>query len=242
MKRRILTSLGAFIAVVAIIVMLPTTASAHCDTMDGPVINDAKKAIEENNINYIAKWVSPEEEAELNKLFNEVMDVRHECPKAQNLADKYLYENLVRIHRAGEGAPYTGIKPEGTPMEKEIIAADKSILEESLIPFEGVVDAEKIAELEESFKKVMETKNFDVNDIDAGRKYVEAYVTFTHLAEGKHAEEGEAHGAHEAIEASSEVDHEKEDIAKSIWIPWLLAGVFLATTILALFNPKKRIK
>lgn len=32
---------------------------------------------------------------------------------AQEVADDWFFENTIRIHRAGEGAAYTGMKPGG---------------------------------------------------------------------------------------------------------------------------------
>lgn len=107
---------GAVLAATGALFLNPLMASAHCDTMDGPVIGDAQKALAEENSSYIAKWVLPEREEDIEGIFAQVMKVRDDSPEAQKLADQYLFENLVRIHREGEGAPYTGVKPEGTPM------------------------------------------------------------------------------------------------------------------------------
>ena len=93
-------------------------------------------ALEEDNFNYIANWVLEEDEAELLEVFNlstSVMDAS-ESEDASHLAERYLLENLVRIHRAGEGAPYTGISHE--PIAKEVAAADASIEAGSLAPLE----------------------------------------------------------------------------------------------------------
>ncbi|MGH2083504.1 DUF6448 family protein [Aerococcus urinaeequi] len=70
--------------------------------MDGPVIGDAQKALAEENSSYIAKWVLPEREEDIEGIFAQVMEVRDDSPEAQKLADQYLFENLVRIHREGE--------------------------------------------------------------------------------------------------------------------------------------------
>jgi Family of unknown function (DUF6448) len=157
---------------------------AHCDTMDGPVVADAKKAIEENNMNVVLKWVMPDSEKEVIDAFNLTMKVRGLSPEAKQLADKYFFETVVRLHRSGEGLPYTGIKPSGTPIDKKILAADKSIELGNLSPLTGLVPIEKQAELEERFDKVISLKNFDTNNIQAGRTYIEAYVQFFHFAEG----------------------------------------------------------
>jgi hypothetical protein len=98
--------------------------SAHCDTMDGPVVGDAKKAIEQNNVNYVLKWVLPENEKEIKQAFELTMKVRGYGPNPERLADQYFFETLVRVHRTGEGMSYTGIKPSGTPINEKIIAAD----------------------------------------------------------------------------------------------------------------------
>src|SRR5512138_3210950 len=84
---------------------------AHCDTMEGPLIADAKKAMEQNNVNYALKWVPVANENEIREAFNLAMRVRGLSADATLLAEKYFFETLVRIHRAGEGVPYTGVKP-----------------------------------------------------------------------------------------------------------------------------------
>jgi len=165
---------------------------AHCDTMDGPVIADAKKAIMEKNVNYVLKWVRPQDEAEIKYAFNLSMKVRVLSPEAKELSDKYFFETLVRVHRNGEGVPFTGVKPTGTPIDEKILAADKSIEIGNLSPLNNMVPKEKQPELTERFKKVMSLRNFDVNNVEAGREYIEAYVQFFHFAEG----EEEGHDAH----------------------------------------------
>lgn len=156
---------------------------AHCDTMEGPVIADAKKAIEYNNVNYVLKWVKANEEQEVIDAFALAMKVRMLSKDAQELADKYFFETLVRIHRNGEGVPYTGIKPYGTPIDERIAAADKAIEIGDLTPLKALVSNDMIPELTKRFDKVLSLKNFDVNNVAAGRDYVDAYVQFFHYAE-----------------------------------------------------------
>jgi hypothetical protein len=163
-------------------------AFAHCDTMDGPLIKDAKIALEKNNVNYVLKWVQPQYEAEIRDVFGLSMKVRNLNSDARTLADKYFFDTLVRIHRSGEGVPFTGVKPSGTPVDEKILAADKSIEEGSISPLRALVDKKMLPELESLFSKVMSLKNFDVDDVAAGREYIEAYVKFFKFAEGE--EEG----------------------------------------------------
>lgn len=160
-------------------------SKAHCDTKDGPVVAAAIKAIQNNNVNYALIWVKPAYEKEIKEAFASTMKVRVLSSDAQKLADNYFFETLVRLHRSGEGMAYTGVKPTGTPIDKKILAADKSITLGNLSPLKALVPKNKFAELEKRFDKVMSLKQFDVNNLQAGRKYVEAYVQFFHFAEGE---------------------------------------------------------
>ena len=158
---------------------------AHCDTKDGPVVADAIKAIEKNNVNYVLKWVPQTEEKEIKDAYALTMKVRTLSAEAKELSENYFIETLVRIHRNGEGVAYTGVKPSGTPIDVKILAADKSIETGDLAPLKKVVSKNNFKELKKRFDRVIALKNFDVNDIEAGREYIEAYVQFFHYAEGE---------------------------------------------------------
>ena len=231
-KSKTLTSI---LMALTILVAVPTMASAHCDTMDGPTVADGKKAIESNNVNYVLKWVTPENEKEISEIFDLSMKVKNLSPEAKELSENYFFENLVRIHRAGEGVPFTGVKPSGTVIDEKVLAADKSIAVGNLSPIEGLLEKDKMPELKERFEKVMDLKNYDVNDVEAGREYIEAYVSYFHFAEG---EEEEGHGAEAA---SLEKSHDESENLSVI--PWSLAGVFgLTTLILGIAYHKKASK
>ena len=191
-----LLMMGMFAAFVMVL-LIPVKARAHCDTMDGPTAADGKKALETCNVNYALKWILPEHEEELKEIFALSMKVRTLSPEAQELADKYFLENLVRIHRAGEGAPYEGLKPSGTPIDEKILAADRAIAVGNLSPLEGLVTQEEMHELEGKLEKAMALKDFSVDDVEAGRAYIEAYVSFFKLAEGESHEHGHEHHHHE---------------------------------------------
>ncbi len=264
-KTNIMKSILGFIAAMAIIMMLPITASAHCDTMDGPTVADAEKAMAENNINYVLKWVQSDYEEEIKQVFELSMKVKDLSPDTKEIAEKYFFSELIRMHRAGEGAPFTGLKPSGTPIDEKVKAADESIAIGNLSPMEGLIEEEKMPELEERFNNVMALKDFDVNDVEAGREYIEAYVKFFKFAEGEedghHAEEAtDTHGEEtasddaqseaetdEAEEAEETTESQKvaasEEKSSVNWIPWSLAAFFLATTIIShvkLFKSKKK--
>lgn len=106
---------------------LPRMVGAHCDTLDGPVVMTAKSALEKGDVTPILKWVKPEHEGEIRSAFKKTMDVRIKGPEAKEFADMYFFETLVRLHRAGEGAPYDGIKPAGTDLGPAVSGADKAL-------------------------------------------------------------------------------------------------------------------
>ena len=170
---------------IPVLLLIGHKSFAHCDTKDGPVVAAAIKSLEQGNINYVLIWVKPADEKEIRTVFDLTMKVRTLSPDARTLADNYFFETLVRVHRAGEGVPYTGIKPHGTPIDEKILAADKSIATGNLSPLSDLVSKDKFAELKSRFDKVMSLKNFDVNNVQAGREYIEAYVQFFHFAEGE---------------------------------------------------------
>src|SRR5512133_3612252 len=87
----------------------PSTASAHCDTLNGPVIAAARLALEKGDVTPVLKWVKAAGEPEIRHAFEQALAVRTAGSQAKELADRYFFETLVRVHRQGEGAPYTGL-------------------------------------------------------------------------------------------------------------------------------------
>ncbi len=176
--------------------LTPKKASAHCDTYDGPAATDARKSLESGNINYSLKWIFAEGEEEIRKIFELSRKVRGLSAEAKELADLYFQESLIRVHRAGEGAPFDGMKPSGVPVDPRVAAADKSLIVGNLSPFEGVLPEEEVEALEDKFQRALGLKEFDVNDLKAAREYMEAYVIFFKTAEGEEHEHGHGEHAH----------------------------------------------
>ena len=66
-------SLSGIAVLTALIIATPRDAAAHCDTLDGPVIQDARKAIDAKDITPILKWVKPQDEKAVKAAFNKVL-------------------------------------------------------------------------------------------------------------------------------------------------------------------------
>lgn len=182
------------VAVAGLLRLFPKRACAHCDTMDGPAVKDGQKALETGNINFAYKWIFEEYENELKEIYDLALKARKLGAEAQEVADRWFLENFVRIHRAGEGASYDGLKPSGTALEPVVVAADESIDIGNMSPLKGLVTEEEYHALKEKFDQAIALKDFDINDVKAARKYVEAYVTFFKLAEGEEHDHKQAHG------------------------------------------------
>ena len=161
-------------------------AKAHCDTLAGPVVESARHALATNDITPVLKWVSIDDEPLIRTTFQYSMEVRKLGGQAQKLADMYFFETLVRIHRAGEGAPYTGLKP-GAEVDPAIALADKALENGSVDKLVGVLSDATAKGIRERFRKALETKKHADESVAAGREFVEAYVIFTHYVEGLHA-------------------------------------------------------
>lgn len=181
-SRPTLAMLGTTLAL-AIALFLPGQAAAHCDTLDGPVVADARTALAKGDVTPVLKWVSSADEKEIRTAFANTMAVRKLSPEAESLADMYFFEALVRIHRAGEGAPYTGIKAAGT-VEPVVAEADNALEQGSVDKLVKAILTHTDEGIRERFNHALETKKHAAESIGAGREYVEAYVTFVHYVEG----------------------------------------------------------
>lgn len=168
---------------VLLISFLTNVTFAHCDSMEGPVVKASKKALETGNINYVLIWVKPEDEGEVKTIFNKVNKVRNMNVDVQEIADMYFFETVVRIHRMGEGVGYTGLKPADYKPEEGIEAADIAIKENSIKSILNHIDKKYHNNTKELFSNLQAKKSYDINDLAAGREYVEAYVHFIHYVE-----------------------------------------------------------
>jgi hypothetical protein len=181
---RLVKAISLVVLLMLALLAVPGRAYAHCDTMDGPVVKAAQKALESRDVNLVLLWVRPEDEPEIRTAFERTLLVRTQSADAQELADHFFFETLVRVHRASEGAPYTGLRPAGTDLGPAVPAADRAIATGSLAEVEQVLLHAVRDGLREHFQTVMEKKGFRSDDVAAGREYVAAYVPYVHYVEG----------------------------------------------------------
>lgn len=188
------------ILLIASILVVPAGASAHCDTLDGPVVTAARAALDTGRLEPVLAWVQPGDEGEIRNAFASARAVRKGGKEARELADRFFFETLVRVHRAGEGAPFTGLKPAGTP-DPAVAAADRLVAKGEAKPLEELLVHAVREGLHGHVARLSREKPLG-DDVAAGRRWVAAYVAFVHWAEGAYAaaagagaEHGAAHGA-----------------------------------------------
>jgi hypothetical protein len=181
---------------------LPGRAFAHCDTMDGPVVLAAQQALQTGELEPMLIWVRAHDEPEIRHAFEHVQRVRTLGGDAAALADRFFFETVVRLHREGEGEPYTGLKPAGTDVGRAVPAGDRALESGSVEELRQLLHSMVDERLEAVFSEAHGRRGFSPTDVAAGREYVEAYVQFMHFGEllealtSGHAHHGDGgHGA-----------------------------------------------
>jgi hypothetical protein len=148
----------------------------HCDSLDGPVVKAATQALEKRNVELVLPFVPEEGEEEVRAAFAQALRVEPLAPEAKLLADEWFFENVVRIHRAGEGAPYTGLKPAGLGHGPVVPVTERAIETGSPDELVRVLTAMVEQEVRERFEQVMTLKAHVNGDLHANRAYVEAML------------------------------------------------------------------
>ena len=177
-----------------LLLFIPAGALGHCDTMNGPVVGEARKALAAGDVTPVLKWVKPDAEADVTAVFRQTLAVRSKGSDARELADRHFFETLVRIHRAGEGAPFTGLRDE--PVEPVVARADAALVSGSVDDLADLLAAALAEGIRARFERVRARAGDKDRSVELGREYVEAYVEFTHYVERLHAdiESGAGHG------------------------------------------------
>ena len=165
-----------------------SSAQAHCDSVDGPVAKAAQQALEDGNVNPVLAYAPASAEVELQAAFERSRRVRILGGDARDIADQAFMETAIRLHRAGEGAAYTGLKPAGLDYGPVIPAADHALETGDLTKLKAVLVEEIEHALAERLAHVRELQNAPVQpkastDVSAARARVSAELGFVTFAE-----------------------------------------------------------
>ncbi|HYR30114.1 MAG TPA: DUF6448 family protein [Thermoanaerobaculia bacterium] len=169
----------------AVIIAAPA-AFAHCDWIKGPVVADARAALAKGDVAPALKWVPAADEPEIRRAFARTLAARAGGEDARDVADQWFFETLVRVHRASEGEPFTGLKGADYEPEAGIEMADQALEASSIAEVEKVLTTAMKSELQKRFAAAIEAKKHADESVAAGRQFVHAYAEFIHYVEGVH--------------------------------------------------------
>lgn len=193
------------LALLLALVLVPLPAAAHCDSVDGPVVADARTALASGDVTPALKWVGPKQEPEARAAFRKAVAVRPLNADARETADTFFFETLVRLHRETEGALYTGLKPAGG-QPPFIAKVEGSLASGSIDDFSRLVAEHAASGVNVRFRKAVEARKSAGKSVADGRAYVAAYVDLMHYVESVvtavHAD-GHAHGPVAAASAAA---------------------------------------
>ncbi|HEX6057065.1 MAG TPA: DUF6448 family protein, partial [Intrasporangium sp.] len=155
------------------------SASAHCDSREGPVVTAAKQALEKGDVKLVLPYVKADQEAELTVAFNQTVAIRKRGAEVQKVADEYFLETTVRLHRVGEGAAYTGIKDHAEE-SPALTAAETSLRDGSPDEVTTVLDTALRAKVADRFQGVLDARAAEKANptVETSRERVEAELMF----------------------------------------------------------------
>ncbi len=183
----------------------------HCDSMDGPVVRAARAALEAGDVGLALPYVPAAAEADVTRAFERATAARALGADAREVADLYFFETVVRLHRAGEGAPYTGLKPAGLGDGPVVPVAEQAIETGSPDALATLLAGTVDAEVRERFERVQRLKADAGRSVADARAYVEAMLGLQVYAhhlyecaraaahEGRHEPSGTAAHRHHAV-------------------------------------------
>lgn len=167
------------------------SAQAHCDSLDGPVARAVQKALDNGNLNPVLAYAPATAEAEIRAAFEKSRKVRVLGAEARTLADQAFMETVIRLHRAGEGATYTGLKPAGIDYGPVIPAAEHAVETGDLAKLKAVLIEkiehalnERLAHVRELQKAPLEPKT--AAEVPHSRERISAELGFITFAENLH--------------------------------------------------------
>jgi hypothetical protein len=172
----------------------------HCDSLDGPVVTAARRALDADDVDLVLPFVPEEAETEVRAVFDRVRPARGMGETAREVADQLFFETVVRVHRAGEGAPYTGLRPSGLDVGPVIPLAEKAVETGSAQEVAEFLAGVLHEELSHRLERVTALATTQDRSVPDARAYVEAVLGFEvyshHLFQAMRAaaHEGGGHG------------------------------------------------
>lgn len=174
----------------------------HCDSLDGPVVTAARRALDTAEVDVVLPYVHTDGVAEVQRAFDQASTARALGPAAQEVADRWFFETVVRVHRAGEGAAFTGLKPAGLDVGPVIPVAEGALESGSVLHLVDVLCDAVRSEAERRHARAMALKVHADESVEDARAYVEAmlglqvwaHTVYKHVRTDPHGHLGHGHG------------------------------------------------
>jgi hypothetical protein len=170
----------------------------HCDSLDGPVVTAARRALAVGDVDVILPYVPADGEDEVREAFARVLPLRTGGGEAAALGERWFFETVVRVHRAGEHAAYTGLKPAGLDVGPVIPLAEKAVESGDVEEVYRLLAAELRSQLTHRLDHVGKLAEGKDASVAAARRYVQAMLDFEVYANHVHqALHTDPHGEHQ---------------------------------------------
>jgi hypothetical protein len=148
----------------------------HCDALDGPVVKAALAALETGDVMQVLPFIDAAGEQELRDTFFLALEARDAGGVATVVVDRWFSETAVRLHRAGEGAPFTGLKPAGLDRGSVIPVAERALETGSSDELIALLNDTLAHEAKERFDVVMELRTHAEEGLPQARAYTSAML------------------------------------------------------------------
>jgi len=167
------------------------------DAGNGPILKAAKIALETGNPNYILIWIPEESENTYKNLLEKTCCERSVRKNTGDCAIGWYFETVNRFHYAGRCPHYVNMKSDGLYGSQIIPDVEGAIESGNFEKIIARIPDSHVADARERFHRVRNKRNYDINNIAAGRAYVSAFITFIeyvqNLSSGIIRDEGRVH-------------------------------------------------
>lgn len=140
------------------------------------MVQGALQALDTRNVDEALRFAPEDAEAEIRAVFDKALEAREAGPAAREVADAYFAETVVRLHRTGEGAPYTGLRPVGLDVGPVIPVAERAIETESVDELVNLLSEVLHHETKRRFDHVMDLKERSDRGLPELREYTGAML------------------------------------------------------------------
>jgi hypothetical protein len=140
------------------------------------VVVAARHVLEEGDVDLVLPYAFEEGWDEIRHAFDLAVRAWAAGGDARAVADRWFFETVVRVHRAGEGAPCTGLKRSGLDVGPVIPVAEHALEQESPDELADLLAARPVEEITHRFHHLAPLKAEAEGGLHQARAHVEAML------------------------------------------------------------------